>query len=192
MRKKFIEEIRKLKKEIELLEKKLDVKSDAIFEQRKLIDFLLEHDRNDVVIHDVGGFWLDGKEYANYITVEYISHIEIKRVNISMGLCDEAKVMENEREKIVIKTYNKDEPKCFFYYRITKCSGEVADVTEYYQQEEPQTVANPDTHTTSCENCAKKSSCKLQNKVNFSELMPKMIVCDEFTPTDKGEENGNS
>lgn len=46
------------------------------------------------------------------------------------------------------------------------------------------TVANPDTPTTSCEKCAKKSSCKLQNKVNFSELMPKMIVCDEFTPTE--------
>lgn len=51
------------------------------------------------------------------------------------------------------------------------------------------TVANPDKPKTSCENCAKKSSCKLQNKVNFSELMPKMILCDEFSPTDKGEEN---
>lgn len=46
------------------------------------------------------------------------------------------------------------------------------------------TVANPDTPTTSCENCAKKSSCKLQNKVNFSQSMPKMIVCDEFSPTE--------
>ena len=55
---------------------------------------------------------------------------------------------------------------------------------EKSKQEEPTTVANPDTPTTSCENCAKKSSCKLQNKVNFSELIPKMIVCDEFTPTE--------
>lgn len=54
---------------------------------------------------------------------------------------------------------------------------------EKMKPKEPTTVANPDTPTTSCENCAKKSSCKLQNKANFSGSMPKMIVCDEFTPT---------
>ena len=147
MRKKLRNEIAELKQDVERLEKKLDNKSDALFEQRKLIDFLLEHDRNDVVIHNVGGIVFGCATYANDIEVEYISHIAIKRVRISMGLCNEAKVIQNEGEKIVIKTYNKDEPKWCLYYRITKHSGEVADVTEYYQQEEPTTVANPDTPT---------------------------------------------
>ena len=48
---------------------------------------------------------------------------------------------------IVIKATNKENTEQFVYYRITKCSGEVADVTEYYQHEEPTTVANPDTPT---------------------------------------------
>jgi hypothetical protein len=64
------------------------------------------------------------------------------------------------------------------------CFYEMVEILENEKQEEPQTVATTDTPTTNCENCAKKSSCKLQNKVNFSESMPKMIVCDEFTPTE--------
>ena len=145
--KKWEREIKLLREHVDRLEKKLDVKSDALFEQRKLIDFLLEHDRNDVVIHNVGDIVWDCMLCSNEIEVEYISNIAIKRVRISMGLCNEAKVIQNEGEKIVIKTYNKDEPKWCLYYRIIKHSGEVADVTEYYQQEEPTTVANPDTPT---------------------------------------------
>lgn len=147
MRKNYKKEIKLLREDVDRLEKKLDAKSDALFEQRKLIDFLLEHDRNDVVIHNVGGIVWGASTYANDIEVEYISHIAIKRVKISMGLCNEAKVIKNEEEKIVIKTYNKDEPKWCFYYRIIKYSGEVADVTEYYPNEELPTVANPDTPT---------------------------------------------
>ena len=145
MRKNYKREINLLREDVDRLEKKLDAKSDALFEDRKLIDFLLEHARNDVVIHNVGGIVWGVSTYSNEIEVEYISHIAIKRVRIAIGLCNEAKVIQNEGEKIVIKTYNKDEPKCCSYYRIIKYSGEVADVTEYYQQEEPTTVANPDT-----------------------------------------------
>ena len=147
MLKKWEREIKLLREHVDRLEKKLDVKSDALFEQRKLIDFLLEHDRNDVVIHNVGGIVWDCMLCSNEIEVEYISNIAIKRVRISMGLCNEAKVIQNEGKKIVIKTYNKDEPKWCLYYRITKHSGEVADVTEYYKKAEPTTVANPDTPT---------------------------------------------
>jgi hypothetical protein len=143
MRKNYKREINLLREDVERLEKKLDVKSDELYEQRKCIDFLLEHDRNDVVIHNVGGIVWGCSTYANDIEVEYISHIEIKRVRISMRLFNEAnviateaKVIENEGEKIVIKTYNKDEPEYCHYYRIIKYSGEVADVTEYYQQTE--------------------------------------------------------
>lgn len=147
MRKKYKREINLLREDVERLEKKLDVKSDALFEDRKLIDFLLEHDRNDVVIHNVGGIVWDCMACSNDIEVEYISHIAIKRVRISMGLCNKAEIIQNECEKIVIKTYNRDEPNIFAYYRIIKYSGEVADVTEYYPKEEPPTVANSDTPT---------------------------------------------
>lgn len=147
MRKNYKREIKLLREDVDRLEKKLDAKSDALFEQRKLIDFLLEHDKNDVVIHTIGGIIWDLSTYTNDIEVEYISHIAIKRVRISMGLCNKAEVIQNECEKIVIKTYNKDNPNIFAYYRIIKYSGEVADVTEYYPKEEPPTVANPDTPT---------------------------------------------
>lgn len=147
MRKNYKKEIKLLREDVDRLEKKLDAKSDALFEQRKLIDFLLEHDKNDVVIHTVGGIILGCSTYTNDIEVEYISHIEIKRVRISMGFCNKAKVMKNDGEKIVIKTYNKDDPKWCSYYRIIKYSGEVADVTEYYPKGEPTTVANPGTPT---------------------------------------------
>lgn len=187
MRRCWKDEIAKLKNDVERLEKKLDVKSDALFEDRKLIDFLLEHDRNDVVIHNVGGIMWGGSTYANDIDVEYISHIAIKRVRIAMGLCNEAKVMENEGEKIVIKTYNKDDPKWCFYYRIIKYSGEVADVTEYYPHQETPTVANPDTPTETDFNyfTAEQVRNMSQSEVreHYSDIMKSMKLW--------GRENGN-
>ena len=151
-------------------------------EQRELLDFLLQHDRNDVA-YDM---------WSVYLIVRYIYKKELKTTSVNVGYkFFDSDIIENDKEKIIIKCSYNSEVEYSKYYKITKSNGVSMDITDIYK-EKPTTVANPDTPTTNCENCAKKSNCKLHNKVNFSELMPKMIVCDEFTPTDKGEENGNS
>lgn len=163
-------------------------------EQRQLIDFLLEHDRKDIIfniptnpLYNVMGYCLEATYiYTNKISVAKImGNIWVENDGgYNIAVPNKAEVIENDDEKFVVKVQNKDNLFAPRYYRVVKHNSQVADVTEYYPQEEPPTDANPDAPTTSCENCAKKSNCKLQNKVNFSELMPKMIVCDEFTPTE--------
>lgn len=154
MRNKWKDEIRKLKDEIEHLEKKLDIKSDALFENQKLIYFLSEHDRTDVEIVSIGGaiYAFDswrrfGDEYTNTIEVRYICGRQLKEIKIDTRICHKIELISNDKMHIVIKATNEENTEQFVYYRITKCSGEVADVTEYYPNEEPTTVANPDTPT---------------------------------------------
>jgi hypothetical protein len=163
MRKNYKREINLLREDVDRLEKKLDAKSDALFEHQKLIYFLSEHDRTDVEIVSIGGaiYTFDswrrvGDEYTNNIEVRYIWGRQLKEIKIDTRICHKIELISNDKMHIVIKATNEEYTEQFVYYRITKCSGEVADVTEYYPKEEPTTVANPD------------------------------------TPTDKGEENGNS
>lgn len=147
MRKKLRKEIEFLKDDIKLLEKKLDKQSDANYELRKIADFLLEHDRSDVVIRNVGGLWANKVFEENDIEVSFLDHIHIRTVRIGLAFCNRAEVIKHEGDRIVIKAYNSENKDIFAYYRITKYNGEVVNVTEYYQKEEPTTAANPDTPT---------------------------------------------
>lgn len=114
-------------------------------EQRELIDFLLQHDRNDVVLDKSYDKWFD------YLIVSYIYDKTIKKVSISVGYrFFDSEIIENDKEKIIIKcSYNSvaGYPK---YYKITKSNGISMDITDIYKEKLP-TVANPDTYTTSCE-----------------------------------------
>lgn len=195
MRKKWEDEIRKLNDEIELLEKKLDIKSDALFEHQKLIYFLSEHDRTDVEIVSIGGaiYTFDswrrfGDEYTNTIEVRYIWGKELKEIKIDTRICHKIELISNDKMRIVIKATNEENTEQFVYYRITKCSGEVADVSEYYPKEEPTTVAKPDTPTETdfkyftAEQVRNMSQKEVRE--NYSDIMKSMEKW--------GEENGNS
>ena len=105
-------------------------------EQRELIDFLLQHDRNDVVLSKSYNMW------SAYLIVSYIYDKTIKKVSISVGYTFfDSKIIENDKEKI--SGYHK-------YYKITKSNGVSMDITDIYKEKLP-TVANPDTSITSCE-----------------------------------------
>ena len=162
MRKNYKREINLLREDVDRLEKTLDAKSDALFEQRKMIDFLCKHDRNDVVVYNCGGLipmgtvMMDGYECENSFEIVYLSYANLMTAKIALRNCEEIKVIENCKDKIVIKAIDVNDKKRFRCFRITKHNGDIVEVTEYYHQEEPTTVDNPD------------------------------------TPTDKGEENGNS
>lgn len=184
MRKKFIEEIRKLKEEIEHLEKKLDIKSDALFEQSKMIDFLCKHDRNDVVVYNCGGLipvgtvMMDGYECENSFEIVYLSYANLMTEKIALRNCEEIKVIENCKDKIVIKAIDVNDEKRFRCFRITKHNGDIVEVTEYYQQEEPPTVENPDTPTETdfkyfTADQVRKMSPK-EVKENFANIMKSM------------------
>lgn len=139
MRKKTETAIKVLNEKIEHLEEKLN--------------FLLNHDRNDVVLNvpALMGYNLTAK----YIDSERIMNVKIAGCFWAEGgldgmvfaLPNNPKVIENTDEKFVVKVENKDNLFTPRYYRVIRYSGEVADVTEYYKQEEPTTDTNPDTPT---------------------------------------------
>jgi hypothetical protein len=126
-------------------------------EQRELIDFLLQHDRNEVAFYQQMPFFDNYRE----LWAKYIYNCEIKclkicgctwgrddgEVGIVIAHPNVQELIENTEEKFVVKVSNKDNLFKPIYYKVFKHNGKVADVTEYYQQEEPPTVANPDTPT---------------------------------------------
>jgi hypothetical protein len=149
MRKKTETAIKVLNGKIEKMEKELQ-------NQRKVIEFLSVHDRNDIelfVPNDKGIRLLGG-----YVSAKYIHNGDLKEANICstywtenehkeliLANVNKASVIDITEEKFVVKVENIEnlfEPK---YYRVTKQNNEITLVSEYYQ--EPPTVANPDTPT---------------------------------------------
>lgn len=114
-------------------------------EQRKLIDFLLEHDRNDVDLNKSYDMW-----FVNLI-VRYIYNKTIKKVSISVGYkFFDSEIIENDKEKIIIKCSDNSLVEHSRYYKITKSNGVSMDITDIYK-EKFSTVANTDQPTTSYE-----------------------------------------
>ena len=129
-------------------------------EQRVLIDFLLEHDRNDVVFVEPVKYHLSSVCLGNYenLVAKFVYNREIKVVKICgcfyaqydgivFAMPNIQELIENTKEKFVVKVSNKDNLFAPRYYKVEKHNSQVADVTEYYHQENPPTVANPDTPT---------------------------------------------
>ena len=130
---------------------------EELIEQRELIDFLLEHDRKDIIfnipknpLYNVMGYCLEAKYiYTNKISVAKITgNIWVENDGgYNIAVPNKAEVIEDDDEKFVVKVSNKDNLFKPIYYKVFKHNGKVADVTEYYPNEEPTTVANPDTPT---------------------------------------------
>lgn len=130
-------------------------------EQRELIDFLLQHDRNDVVLD-----WT-AERFNVYTVIKYIYDNKIKVVSTKLPYeCGGYEVIENTAEKIVIKFLFYTFVHSHKFYKITKKDGIIMDITdivdktkederkkveaeldEKSKQEESTTVANPDTPT---------------------------------------------
>ena len=151
-----------MRKRFNELCKEVTENREALKEQRELIDFLLEHDRNDVVLD-----W-KGECYGLYIVIKYIYDNKIKvastKVPFQYGGYE---VIENTTEKTIIKfLFNYTFANVYKFYKITKKDGIIMDITdivnktkederkkveaeleEKSKQEEPTTVANPDTPT---------------------------------------------
>lgn len=167
-------------------------------EQRELIDFLLEHDRKDIIfnipknpLYNVMGYCLEAKYiYTNKISVAKITgNIWVENDGgYNIAVPNKAEVIEDDDEKFVVKVSNKDNLFKPIYYKVFKHNGKVADVTEYYPNEEPTTVANPDTPTETdfkyftAEQVRNMSQKEV--KENYSDIMKSMKKW--------GEENGNS
>ena len=110
-------------------------------EQRELIDFLLEHDRNDVALDKSYDMW------SVYLIVRYIYKKELKTTSINVGYkFFDSDIIENDKEKIIIKCSNNSVVEYSKYYKIKKSNGVSMDITDIYK-EKPTTVANPDTPT---------------------------------------------
>lgn len=110
-------------------------------EQRELIDFFLEHDRNDVVLDKSYDMW------SGCLIVSYIYKKTIKKVSVNIGnVFFDSEIIENDKEKIIIKCLYNNVVKYCKYYKITKSNGVAMDITDIYK-EEPTTVANTDTPT---------------------------------------------
>ena len=151
MRKKLRTEVAELKKLVEALEKKLDVETDALYEKGKVIEFLCEHDKDDVVVYNVGGtvpmgtMLLCGYEINNTFEIEYLSCIHLMRVKLVVSNCEKVEIVSNDKEKIVVKAIDAENEEKFRCFRITKHNGDITEVTEYYQT--PTTDDKSDTPT---------------------------------------------
>ena len=182
MRKKLRKEVAELKQLVEALEKKLDFKSDALFEQRKLIDFLCQHDKDDVVIHNVGSLYpmgtmyMCGYELSNTFEVEYLSCINLMRVKIVVNNCNEVKIISNDKERIVVKAIDAENEEKFRCFRITKHNGDITEVTEYYQKTTTDDKSDTPTETDfkyfTAEQVRKMSQSEV--KANYSDLRKSM------------------
>lgn len=114
-------------------------------EQRELIDFLLQHDKNDVVLNKSYDAW------STHLTVSYIYDKTIEKVSIHFAYrFFDPKIIENDKEKIIIKCSYNSVVEYYKYYKITKSNGVSMDITDIYKEKLP-TVVNLDTSTTSCE-----------------------------------------
>lgn len=105
-------------------------------EQRELIDFLLEHDRNDVVLDKSYDMW------SVYLIVRYIYKKELKTISVNVGYkFFDSEIIENDKEKIIIKCSYNSAVEYSKYYKITKSNGVSMDITDIYK-EKPTTVSH--------------------------------------------------
>lgn len=171
-------------------------------EQRELIDFLLQHDRNDVVLD-----WT-AERFNVYTVIKYIYDNKIKVVSTKLPYeYNGYEVIENTKEKVVLKISFYTFVQSHKFYKITKKDGIIMDITDIVnktkederkkveaelkekpKQEEPPTVANTDTPTETdfkyftAEQVRNMSQKEV--KENYSDIMKSMKKW--------GEENGNS
>ena len=146
-----------MRKSFKELCKEVTKNREELKEQRELIDFLLEHDRKDIIFniptnpcYNAIGYCLEAKYiYSNKISVAKITgNICVENDGgYTIAIPNKAEVIENDDEKFVVKVSNKDNLFKSIYYKVFKQNGKVADVTEYYPNEEAPTVSNPNTPT---------------------------------------------
>lgn len=171
-------------------------------EQRELIDFLLEHDRNDVVLD------CTAEGFNVCIVIKYIYDNKIKVVSTKVPYeYNGYEVIDNTKEKIVLKISSYTFVQSHKFYKITKKDGVIMDITdivnktkederkkveaeleEKSKQEEPPTVSNPDTPTYpdfkyfTAEQVRNMSLKEVMD--NYSDIMKSMKKWEQ--------ENGNS
>ena len=139
-------------------------------EQRELIDFLLEHDRNDVVLD-----WA-AERFNVYTVIKYIYDNKIKVVSTKLPYeYNGYEVIENTKEKVVLKISFYTFAQAYKFYKITKKDGIIMDITDIVNKTK--------------EDERKKDESELEEKSKQEEPP---TVANPDTPTDKGEENGNS
>lgn len=114
-----------MRKSFKELCKEVTKNREELKEQRALIDFLLEHDRNDVVLDKSYDMW------SVYLIVNYIYKKEIKTVSVNVGYkFFDTEIIENDKEKITIKCFYNNGIEFSKYYKITKSNGVSMDITD--------------------------------------------------------------
>ena len=138
--------------------------------QKELIDFLLEHDRNDVVLD-----W-SAERFNVYTVIKYIYDNKIKVVSTKLPYeYGDYEVIENTTEKIVIKFLFYTFTQAYKFYKITKKDGIIMDITDIVNKTKEEE--------------RKKVEDELEEKAKKEEPT---TVANPDTPTDKGEENGRT
>jgi hypothetical protein len=155
----------------------IKVLNNKIEEQRKLLDFLLQHDRNDVVLDR------KAESYSVYTVIKYIYDNKIKVVSTKLPYeYNGYEVIENTKEKIFLKISFYTFAQSYKFYKITKKDGIIMDITDIANK--TKEIVNK-----TKEDERKKVEAELEEKLKKEEPT---TVANPDTPADKGEENGNS
>jgi hypothetical protein len=128
---------------IKVLNEKIKKLENELQKQYVINEFLLNHDRKDVVV-DCYRF--------DYIALTYVYGNELKFPCIPNFFYEqEVEVETNTSETIVLKIKDMGLRREVMFIKVKKSSGEWLDITDVIiaerKKEEPPTVANPDTPT---------------------------------------------
>ena len=114
-----------MRKSFKELCKEVTENREELKRQKDLIDFLLEHDRNDVVLD-----W-KAESYSVYTVIKYIYDNKIKVVSTKLPYeYSGYEVIENTKEKIVLKISLYTFALAYKFYKITKKDGIIMDITD--------------------------------------------------------------
>ena len=114
-----------MRKSFKELCKEVTENREELKRQKELIDFLLQHDRNDVVLD-----W-EVVRFNVYTVIKYIYDNKIKVVSTKLPYeLGGYEVIENTTEKIVIKFLFYTFVQSHKFYKITKKDGNIMDITD--------------------------------------------------------------
>src|SRR5574344_1825434 len=104
-----------MRKSFKELCKEVTENREELKQQRELIDFLLEHDRDDVALDKSYDMW------SVYLIARYIYKKALKTTSVNVGnKFFDTEIIENDKEKIIIKCSYNSVVKYSKYYKITK------------------------------------------------------------------------
>ena len=117
--------MRKTKKQLnnELINEVCKMKEE-LNEQRKIVDFLSVHDKEEIVV----GAIEDNNRFGLHYGLKYLYQGKIKELKVSLLFCASKEVVANDEESAILKVEGNS------YYRLDKKQNVLVDISDIYKE----------------------------------------------------------